>query len=55
MNLFVYCEYVEIICTFAESMQNARKVEYLGKFKTKINNILGRLSGAQMYSYGQTI
>ncbi len=46
MNLFVYWEYAEWICTFTENTRNARKIEYLGKFETKIKNILGCLSGA---------
>ncbi len=58
MNLFVYWEYVEWICsytentrnesvgTYTENTWNVRKVEYLGEFKTKIENILRCLSGA---------
>jgi hypothetical protein len=30
------------------------KVEYLGELKTKIKNIFGRLSGAQMGSFRQS-
>ncbi len=41
-----YWEYVEWICTYSENMQNARRVEYLGEFETKIKNDWGRLSGA---------
>ncbi len=46
MNLFVYWEYAEWICAYTENTRNARKFEYLGKFETKIENILGCLSGA---------
>jgi hypothetical protein len=35
MNLFVYWEYMEWICTYTENTQNAQKVEYLGEFETK--------------------
>ncbi len=40
MNLSVYWEYGEQICTYTENTQNAQKVEYLDKFETKIENIL---------------
>ncbi len=53
MNLFVYWEYTEQICVYTANMQNERKVEYYGKFEAKINNILGRLSGASMGPIGQ--
>jgi hypothetical protein len=43
MNLFVYWEYMEQICTYTENMQNARQVENLGKFETNIENILVHL------------
>ncbi len=46
MNLFVYWEYAERICTYTENTRNAQKVEYLGEFETKIENILRCLSGA---------
>jgi hypothetical protein len=46
MNLFVYWEYAEQICTYTENTRNARKVEYLSEFETKIENILRCLSGA---------
>jgi hypothetical protein len=40
---------------YSENIRNARKVEYPGKFETKIGNILGLLSGAQMdVRFGQT-
>jgi hypothetical protein len=38
---------------YTENMQNARKVESLGEVETKIKIILGRLSGAQIGSFGQ--
>ncbi len=46
MNLFLYWEYTEQIGMYTENTQNARKVKYLGEFKTKIKNISERLSGA---------
>jgi hypothetical protein len=42
MNLFVYWEYAECICTYTENTRNARKIEYLGKFETKIKNMFIR-------------
>jgi hypothetical protein len=48
MNLFVYLENAERICSYTENTENAQKVEYIIDFKTKIKNILGDLSGAQM-------
>jgi hypothetical protein len=42
------------VCAYNETTWNERKVKYLGKFKTKIENILGHISGAQMCSCGQT-
>jgi redox-regulated HSP33 family molecular chaperone len=36
-----------------ENTQNTRKVKYLEEFDTKIKNILGHLSGAQMGLFGQ--
>jgi hypothetical protein len=53
------CSYTEntqmnlYICT--ENMLNSQKVDYLSKFKTKIENILGLLSEAQMGLFGQTL
>ncbi len=44
---------MERICTFTENSQNAQKVEYLGKFETKIEIFFGCLSGATMGSIGQ--
>ncbi len=55
MHMFVYWEYAKQICLcIYQTTWNERKVKYLGKFKTKIKNILGHLSGAQMCSCGQT-
>jgi hypothetical protein len=39
---------------YTENTGKARKVKYLGKFKTKIGNILGSFSGTQIGSLGQT-
>jgi hypothetical protein len=36
-------------------MRNTQKVEYLGKFETKIKIFLGRLSRALMGSIGHTV
>jgi hypothetical protein len=44
---------MERIYTYTENTGNARKVKYIGKFETKMENILGRLSGASMGSIGQ--
>jgi hypothetical protein len=46
-------EYKEWICTYTENTRNAQKVEYLGEFETKIENILGLLLGAKMSLFGQ--
>ncbi len=43
----------ERICMYTVNMRNAWKVEYLGEFETKIENILGRLSEASMVLIGQ--
>jgi hypothetical protein len=65
-NISEYLEYTEWICLltgnmqnesvsiYTENTQNAWKVEYLRAFETKIENITGRLSRAQMRSFGQT-
>jgi hypothetical protein len=50
MNLYVYREYAEQICTHSENTWNAQKAEYLCKFETKIENILGHSSRA--YHHG---
>ncbi len=54
MNLFIYQDYVEQICRYIENTRTARKVEYLGDFKTKIKNI-GHLLGTLMGLIGQII
>jgi hypothetical protein len=47
-------EYVEWICTYTENMRNAWKLGYLSEFESKIENILGNLSGTTMGLFGQT-
>jgi hypothetical protein len=34
MNMFVYWEYAEQICTYTENTQNSLKVENLGEFES---------------------
>ncbi len=58
ISLFIYWEYAKWICLYTENKRNgsvhtentrnAQKVEYIGKFKTKIENFLGYLSWALM-------
>ncbi len=48
LDLYVYWEYTERICTYTENMRNRQKVKYFNEFETKIDNILGSLSGAWM-------
>ncbi len=54
ISLYVFTEYAEWICSNTENMQNAQKVDRLREFETKIENILGRLSWANMNSFGQS-
>ncbi len=62
--MFIYWEYSECISSYTKNTQkriwtytlntrNARIVKYLGEFETKIENIVGLLSVAQMGSVGQ--
>jgi hypothetical protein len=48
MNLFVYWEYDEWICTYTVLRTHGmhEKSERICEFETKIENILGRLPGA---------
>jgi hypothetical protein len=39
---------------YSDNTWNARKFEYLGEFKAKIENTLDAFSGAQMGSFGET-
>ncbi len=45
---------MEQICMYTEITQTAQKIEYLGKFETNIETILGRWPGPQMGSFDQT-
>jgi hypothetical protein len=55
MNLFVYWEYTNGSVRMYREYAEFIKVNYLSKFKTKIENILGLLSEAQMGLFGQTL
>jgi hypothetical protein len=48
ISLCFFTKYAEWICPNTENMQNAQKVERLREFETKIENILGLLSWANM-------
>jgi hypothetical protein len=61
---YTLCDYTfsRWICCYTKNKRkdslrytkNARKIEYLGKFETKIKILFRRLSRAQMGSFGQT-
>jgi hypothetical protein len=41
-------------CTYTDNMRNEQKGKYYGEFETNKQGFLGRVSGAQIYLFGQT-
>jgi hypothetical protein len=55
LNQFVYLECAKRIYMYTEYTGNSLKGEYLGKFETKIENILGRLSGLRWVRFAKPL